>query len=391
MAPGVRDLELTSLAGGLKIAGDDSDDLEDVRLLDSYDNIDDGMRRIQVRVSGMTCAACSNSVESALKAVDGVLSASVSLLQNKADIVFNPALLKDEDIKNAIEDAGFEADILPESGTLGKIPHGTLVGQFTIGGMTCAACVNSVEGILRNLPGVKRAVVALATSLGEVEYDSSVISKDDIVNAIEDSGFEASFVQSSEQDKIVLGVVGVYSLIDAQVLEGMLSSVKGVKQFHFDQISGELDVLFDPEVLSSRSLVDGIQEGSNGKFKLHVRSPYTRMASKDVEEASTMFRLFISSLLLSLCPNQLLHSRRPPPPDPDTADDPESEAPPPSAAARAVTFLCTFSARVGASERVSYIPATVSRQRPPKEAVLPLFGPNPLPAMCFSSPLSLRS
>ncbi|KAG4387817.1 hypothetical protein GLYMA_09G052000v4 [Glycine max] len=290
MAPGIRGLQLTSLAG-------DSDELEDVRLLDSYDEIDGGARRIQVSVTGMTCAACSNSVESALKSLDGVISASVALLQNKADVVFNSALLKDEDIKNAIEDAGFEADILPESST---VAHETLVGQFTIGGMTCAACVNSVEGILRNLPGVKRAVVALATSSGEVEYDPSVISKDDIVNAIEDSGFDGSFIESNEQDKIILGVVGVYSLIDTQVLEGILSSTKGVRKFHFDKVSGELDVLFDPEVLSSRSVVDAIQEGSNGKFKLHVRSPYTRMASKDVEEISTIFRLFISSLFLSI-------------------------------------------------------------------------------------------
>ncbi|ESW10834.1 hypothetical protein PHAVU_009G241800 [Phaseolus vulgaris] len=297
MAPGVGGLQLTSLAAA---AASDSDDLEDVRLLDSYDEIDAGARRIQVTVTGMTCAACSNSVESALKSLDGVISASVALLQNKADVVFNSALLKDEDIKNAIEDAGFEADILPESSTVGKMPHGTLVGQFTIGGMTCAACVNSVEGILRKLPGVKRAVVALATSSGEVEYDSSVISKDDIVNAIEDSGFDASFLQSNEQDKIILGVVGVYSVIDGQVLEGIISSIKGVRQFHFDQISGELDVLFDPEVLSSRSLVDAIQGGSNGKFKLHVRSPHMRMTSKGAEEISTIFRRFISSLFLSI-------------------------------------------------------------------------------------------
>lgn len=221
-------------------------------------------------------------------------------IQQISDYVLKLVIFQDEDIKNAIEDAGFEADILPESSGLGKFPHATLVGQFTIGGMTCAACVNSVEGILRNLPGVKRAVVALATSLGEVEYDPSVISKDDIVNAIEESGFEASFVQSNEQDKLIFGVVGVYSLIDAQVLESMLNSMKGVRQFHFDQISGDLDVLFDPQVLSPRSLVDGIQGGSNGKFNLHVRSPYTRMASKDVEKTSTMFRLFISSLFLSV-------------------------------------------------------------------------------------------
>ena len=98
----------------------------------------------------------------------------------------------------------------------------------------------------------------------------------------------------------MLGVSGVYSLGDAQVLEAMLSGTKGVRQFRFDTAVNELDVVFDPEVISSRSLVDGIQLGSNGRFKLHVRNPYARMASKDGSESSTMFRLFISSLFLSV-------------------------------------------------------------------------------------------
>lgn len=105
MAPSMRDLQLTSIGGGREAslaADDDSGDLEDVRLLDSYDKVDcshgseleEGIKRIQVSVSGMTCAACSNSVEAALKALDGVLTASVALLQNKADVVFNSSLVK---------------------------------------------------------------------------------------------------------------------------------------------------------------------------------------------------------------------------------------------------------------------------------------------------------
>ncbi|KAA3460995.1 copper-transporting ATPase RAN1 [Gossypium australe] len=315
MSPGSRDLQLTSQAAGVwrstypsSVRADDPDDMEEgTRLLDSYEtgdykleSIEEGsMRRIQVTVTGMTCAACSNSVEAALKSINGVLRASVALLQNRADVVFDPTLVKDEDIKNAIEDAGFEAEILPEPSNVGTKPRGVLVGQFTIGGMTCAACVNSVEGILRDLPGVSRAVVALATSLGEVEYDPTVISKDDIVNAIEDAGFEASLVQSSEQDKIILGVAGVFNELDVQLIEGILSSLKGVRQFRFDRSSGELEVLFDPEVVSSRSLVDGIEGGSKGKFKLHVMNPYARMTTKD-EETSIMFQLFTSSLFLSI-------------------------------------------------------------------------------------------
>lgn len=174
------------------------------------------------------------------------------------------------------------------------------MGQFTIGGMTCAACVNSVEGILRNLPGVKRAVVALATSLGEVEYDPTVINKDEIVNAIEDAGFEGALVQSSEQDKIALGVAGISNELDALYLEGILGNLKGVRQFCYDRTSRELEVLFDPEVIGSRILVDAIESGSVGMFKLHVKNPYTRMASKDLEESSKMFHLFAVSLFLSV-------------------------------------------------------------------------------------------
>ncbi|CAK9171520.1 unnamed protein product [Ilex paraguariensis] len=303
MAPSFRDVQLTSTLGA-----NAGDDLEEVRLLDAYEKDDvensgklaENLKRIQVRVTGMTCAACSNSVEQALMSVNGVVKASVALLQNKADVAFDTSLVNDEDIKNAVEDSGFEAEILPEPSISHTKSHKTLLGQFSIGGMTCAACVNSVEGILRKLPGVKRAVVALATSLGEVEYDPTAITKNDIVSAIEDAGFEASLVQSSEQDKMILEVTGISSELDAQVLEGILSNLRGVRQFRFDRISSELEVLFDTEVLGSRSLIDGIEGESFGKFKLLVKNPYTRMASKDFEESSKMFRLFTASLFLSI-------------------------------------------------------------------------------------------
>lgn len=101
----MRNFQLTELAaaGGPRKHTDDEEsggDMEDVGLLDSYydreDNlakIEEGMRRIQVRVTGMTCAACSNSVEGALMATNGVAKASVALLQNKADVVFDPNLV----------------------------------------------------------------------------------------------------------------------------------------------------------------------------------------------------------------------------------------------------------------------------------------------------------
>ncbi|KAJ0980831.1 hypothetical protein J5N97_009086 [Dioscorea zingiberensis] len=309
MASALRDLQLTAVSGGLRRATEGitargaTDDLEDVRLLDSYDEEsrgeDEELRTIQVKVTGMTCSACSNSVESAITALQGVQAATVSLLQNKAHVVFDPRLVKAEAVKNAIEDAGFEAEVLPDSNSTSSKPQKTLSGQFRIGGMTCAACVNSVEGILRKLPGVEGAVVALATSLGEVKYDPSVINKDEIVSAIEDAGFEAAFLESSEQNKVLLGINGLISEKDLDVLRDTLKNIKGLKQFELRGTLSEVEVIFDPEAISLRFIVDAIQRESNGKFKVNVRNPYT-CASSNNAEAAKMFRLFITSLLLSI-------------------------------------------------------------------------------------------
>lgn len=97
MAPGYKDVQLT--AGGRR--AEDGGDTEDERLLESYEEeeanlagIGEGMRRIQVRIGGMTCSACSSSVEGALRSLNGVIRASVALIQNKADVVFDPSLVK---------------------------------------------------------------------------------------------------------------------------------------------------------------------------------------------------------------------------------------------------------------------------------------------------------
>ncbi|KAL9236010.1 hypothetical protein vseg_010725 [Gypsophila vaccaria] len=291
------DVQLTAYSGDVE-----SGDLEDVRLLDDYSDRGGGgkTRRIQLSVGGMTCTACSSSVESALLSVNGVVEASVALLQNQARVVFDTDLLKEEDIKAAIEDVGFEAEILAEAKSSQTAPNKILTGQFNIGGMTCAACVMSIEGVLKELPGIVRAVVSLTTNLGEVEYDPSVISKDDIVNAIEDAGFEGSLVQSSEQGKIILEVQGIVSEIEAQFLEGLRCQIKGVHQFTFERQLKELEVCFDSEIIGARSLVDAIDEASGGQFKIRVKNPLTRMTSKNLEESSKMFHLFTSSVFLSV-------------------------------------------------------------------------------------------
>jgi P-type Cu+ transporter len=96
-------LQLSAVAGGGPGAA--ADDMEDVALLDSYDvemgapppPPDDGEEECaeaHVRVTGMTCSACTSAVEASVSARPGVRRIAVSLLQNRALVVFDPALAK---------------------------------------------------------------------------------------------------------------------------------------------------------------------------------------------------------------------------------------------------------------------------------------------------------
>ncbi len=61
-----------------------------------------------VKVIGMTCSGCANSVANALNNVLGVQRATVDLREEQATIVYDSTLVKIEDLKRAIEDAGYE-------------------------------------------------------------------------------------------------------------------------------------------------------------------------------------------------------------------------------------------------------------------------------------------
>lgn len=59
-----------------------------------------------IRISGMHCRNCANSVTNALNAIDGV-SAKVSLKDNTAEVSFDRTV-DDADLKQAVEKAGFK-------------------------------------------------------------------------------------------------------------------------------------------------------------------------------------------------------------------------------------------------------------------------------------------
>ena len=65
------------------------------------------MKHITLKIGGMTCSACSNSLEKFLKKQPGIIDATVNLVLACASITYEDNL-KVQDINNFIKRSGFE-------------------------------------------------------------------------------------------------------------------------------------------------------------------------------------------------------------------------------------------------------------------------------------------
>ena len=63
----------------------------------------------QLKIEGMTCAACAKRIEKVTSKLDGVIESNVNYATENLNISFEPSKVRLSDIKNAIEKAGYKA------------------------------------------------------------------------------------------------------------------------------------------------------------------------------------------------------------------------------------------------------------------------------------------
>ena len=66
------------------------------------------METATLKISGMTCGGCVRSVGNLLKAMEGVAKAEVSLENKCAVVDYDAAKLSQDQLKHAIQEAGYE-------------------------------------------------------------------------------------------------------------------------------------------------------------------------------------------------------------------------------------------------------------------------------------------
>lgn len=145
-------------------------------------------KKMDIPITGMTCAACANRIEKGLQRMDGVSGATVNFATEKASVTFNEEETSTSSIHDKIRTLGY--DVLKEEVDLNIV------------GMTCAACSARIEKGLNRMEGVQNATVNLALETGKVSFDPSVLSADDFIKKIQSLGYNAEFKNEQNSEKI---------------------------------------------------------------------------------------------------------------------------------------------------------------------------------------------
>ena len=134
------------------------------------------LERIDLPITGMSCASCAAKIEKGLSHVEGVSKATVNFAAEKATVVFHPSQTAVSHLIEKVKDLGYGA----------KVEKVILPIQ----GMTCASCVNKVEKALRSLNGVVQASVNFATERASVEYIPEVVTIRDFKRVVQEAGYQ---------------------------------------------------------------------------------------------------------------------------------------------------------------------------------------------------------
>ncbi len=143
----------------------------------------DGFERVNLPITGMTCAACSARIEKVLKRTDGVRQASVNFAAHRATVEYDPTQTTTGALVETIHDAGY--------GTAG-----TAEARFFVNDSECMTCppaqrvpAPKLESAVGAVPGVVTGVYNPATQQVIVEYLPGAADLAVIRNAIASAGY----------------------------------------------------------------------------------------------------------------------------------------------------------------------------------------------------------
>lgn len=240
------------------------------------------MATTTLRVSGMTCGACTSAIEAGFKGLEGVGSVSVSLVMERAVVMHDPAKISADQVQEIIDDRGFEAEVIATdlpSPVASRHPSvslepNTFTTTIAVEGMTCGACTSAVEGGFKNVPGVHTFSISLLSERAVIEHDASRLTAEQIAEIIEDRGFDAEIIDSvrvapaaDQKDEAASSVATTTLAIEGMTcgactsaVEGGFKGVQGILKFNISLLAERAVITHDVTKISADKIAEIIED-----------------------------------------------------------------------------------------------------------------------------------
>ncbi|KAF2638436.1 copper-transporting ATPase 2, partial [Massarina eburnea CBS 473.64] len=143
----------------------------------------------------------------------------------------------------------------------------TLTTTVSVEGMTCGACTSAVESGFQGVDGVYQFNISLLAERAVIVHDPTKLTPEQIVETIEDRGFDASVISSVDgsvqqtsgnNGPIFLKIYGMPNAKAAEELESLLKQRPGINTVTINFSTSRATIQRDPQVVGLRAIVEAI-------------------------------------------------------------------------------------------------------------------------------------
>lgn len=167
---------------------------------------------------------------------------------------------------------------------------------FTIEGMTCASCAQTVEKATQKLSGVKIANVNFATEKMSIQFDEASLSEADIQKAVSDAGYAAI----PNTVRKTFNLEGMTCASCAQTIEKATHKLTGVNTSSVNLATEKMVVEYDPSRLNISDITQAV---SDSGYEAHEERATADTVDLDQEkkqnEIKSLWKRFLISAIFT--------------------------------------------------------------------------------------------
>ncbi|XP_055894274.1 copper-transporting ATPase 1-like isoform X2 [Biomphalaria glabrata] len=234
---------------------------------------------VDLNIEGMTCQSCVKNIEGHMSTKPGITDIKVSLDSKSARVTYKSDVTNPSTIAQQIEDMGFNASVMRssiEESVIAAAPSTagqTAAADLRVEGMTCQSCVKNIEGHMFTIPGILNIKVSLENNTAHVNYDPAVTDPSKIAQQIEDMGFSASVLlstnpivpmpspsASSQTATLDLNVDGMSCQSCVKKIEGHISTKPGILNIQVNLDNKSAHVTYNPSLTNPTKVVQQIED-----------------------------------------------------------------------------------------------------------------------------------